>query len=29
VIIKKGKCMLVDVAITGDRNVNRRKAEKV
>jgi hypothetical protein len=26
---KKGRCMLIDVAITGDRNVIKREAEKV
>jgi len=26
---KKGTCMLMDVAITGDRNVIKKEAEKV
>jgi hypothetical protein len=26
---KKGKCVLIDVAITGDRNVIKGEAEKI
>jgi hypothetical protein len=26
---KKGTCMLIDVAITGDRNVIKKEAEKI
>jgi hypothetical protein len=26
---KKGTCMLIDVAIPGDRNVMKREAEKI
>ena len=28
-IIKKGACMLIDVAIPGDRNVFKREAKKI
>ena len=26
---EKGTCMLIDVAISGDRNVNKKEAEKI
>jgi len=29
IIIRKGTCMLIDVAIPGDRNVIKKEAEKV
>ena len=28
-MIKKGTCMLIDAAISGDRNVNKKKAENI
>jgi hypothetical protein len=29
IIIKKGKCMLTDVTIPGDRNVIKKETEKI